>query len=162
MKQNESGASVSNKPNNIAASSKRPNLAIIIVTAWAILHIPRLMAISLIRSILAGNDSAIWLFPAIGDIVIGITAPFIAFVVWWKTGLWTWVSTLIWLSISIFDHTSTITAFLTSTPPQIFKGFGDSGVFVPLGQAVIDASLFVLMAGKRMTSYFLGDVLKNR
>ena len=162
MKQNESGASASDKSSSIAASSKRPYLAIIIVTAWAIFQIPRLMAISLIQSILAGNDSAIWLFPAIGDIVIGTTAPFIAFVVWRKTGLWAWVASLIWLSISIFDHTSTTTAFLTSTPPQIFKEFGDSGVFVPLGQAVIDASLFVLMAGKRMSAYFLGDVLKNR
>ena len=109
---------------------------------------------------LAGTDPDAWLGPAIGDILIATTAPFVAFVIWRKTGLWVWVAALIWFILSILDHMSTITAALTTRGPQIFGAGGPSasGATAPFVQAVIDVALFVLLTRGKMKSYFLGSL----
>lgn len=138
-----------------ATNNSRPTLLIWAMAVWAILQLGRFIAIPLIQDVLSGKDPPIWLFPAIGDIVIATPALLIAYLVWFRRGLWVWTLTLIWLALSIFDHTSTVVAMATTPPPHIFENFGSGGYKVPLGQAVIDAALWVWMAGKSAQRYFI-------
>lgn len=73
---------VSQEPSGM--SDVRPRLAIIVIVVWALLPLPRLIAIPLVQDVLAGHDSPAWLFPAILDLVVAIAAPFVAFAIWRK------------------------------------------------------------------------------
>jgi len=119
------------------------------------LQIPRLIAIPIIINVIAGIDPAAWLFPAIVDIVVAVTAPFVAWAAWKKTGPSVWAAILIWLSISIFDHFDAITATLSAPLPQIFVRFGGGGIIVPMIQTVIDAAFVVILLRRKSMDYFL-------
>ena len=162
MEKNAQSPGATGIKRNAVKSGVRPRLPLIILVAWALFQIPRFGAIPIISNVLAGIDPAAWLFPAIGDIVIATAAPFVAFAIWRKTGLGVWVATLIWLSLSVFDHMSTIAAALTTPAPQIFGGGGISvsNAAFPFFQAVIDAVLLILLTRGNMKAYFL-DVQRD-
>lgn len=137
-------------------SENRPRLFLILIVIWMILQIPRFIAIPIIVNAIAGIDPTAWLFPAIVDIVVAVTAPFLAFAIWRKTGLAVWTSAIVWLSISIFDHFDAITAALSSPLPQIFVQMGGGGAIVPFIQTLIDATFIVLLCKQDKRTYFLG------
>src|SRR5574341_1214564 len=113
-------------------SDRRLRLAIITIAVWALIQMTRLTAFSITQSVLARIDSTAWLYPAYVDMLIGITAPFVAFVLWRRTGIGVWVAVLIWFTISLFDHMDAIAAALISPIPQAFFGGNQSGVLISL------------------------------
>lgn len=121
-----------------------PKLFKSLLSLWAILQLPRFIALPLIFSVLANSDPAAWLFPAVIDIVVAVGGLLVLLGLWRAPSLWSWLYIIVWLVISIFDHASAVTAFSVSGVPTIFKEFGSSGVGVPLFQSLIDA-LFILL-----------------
>jgi len=146
-------------PPRSGATGNRPRLAIIAISIWVLLQIPRLAALPIIQSVLAGNDSTAWLYPAFVDTFIGITAPFLAFALWRRTGLWVWMTALIWFSISLFDHLDATTAALISPIPQAFMEGNQSTVLTSLLiGAVLDAIFLVVLTRRTMKSHYLGAI----
>lgn len=141
----------------------RPTWLLAALSFWAILQVPRLIAIPLIQSVQAGKDHPMWLIPAAGDILIAVPALFIAYFVWRGRGLWVWVVALLWLALSIYDHTTTIITNLSVGDPHAFeqlfgKSFGGNGYLAPLSQGIVDAILFVLLLRKRARNYFIPEL----
>lgn len=132
----------------------RPKVILLLLTVWAILQIPRFIALPLINSVLSKQDPAAWLFPAIIDIVVAVLAPLVIYFVWKHPNLWTWLFILNWLVISTFDHASAITAFSIAGVPTIFKEFGSSGNIVPAIQSIIDGFLFWALCQEKVRTHF--------
>src|SRR5713226_6660179 len=140
-------------------SDVRPRLAIIAVAVWALFQTARITSLPIIQSVLAGDDSTAWLYPAFIDLFIGITAPFVAFAMWRKTGLWVWVVALMWFTTSLFDHMDAIVAALISRIPQAFFGGNQSAVLTSLViSAVLDVTCLVVLTRGKMRSHYLGSI----
>lgn len=137
--------------------SARPRVALIVLTVWAVLQLPRFIAVPLIQSVLAGQDPAAWLFPAIIDIVVAVAGIPLMVLVWARPGLGAWVYAIVWLSLSIFDHASAVTAFSIAGVPTVFEDMGGGGTIVPVLQAVVDASVFAMICTRRVRAHFLGS-----
>ena len=144
----------SQKPSHLA--DVRPRLIIIAVAVWVLVQMGRITAFSLVQSVIAGNDSAAWLYPALVDMFIGITAPFVAFALWRKRGLAVWVTALVWFSISIFDHLDGLTAALSTTVP-VGLGGGSAPIAITgfLVFTVLDVGALVLLTRRRMKVHYL-------
>ena len=100
-----------------AAGDQTPRLAIILIAVLALIQMPRIGAFELAQDVFAGHDSAAWLYPAFVDVFIGITAPFVAFAIWRRTGLAVWVAAVLWFTISIFDIFDAVTNVLNVAGP---------------------------------------------
>jgi len=132
----------------------RPRVALMVLTVWIFLQLPRFIAWPLIQSVTAGTDPAAWLFPALIDIVVAVSGLPLAALAWTRPRLGTWVYALIWLSLSIFDHASAMTARSVAGVPSVFKQFGEGGAGVPAMQALGDLAVFVLIYRAKVRSYF--------
>lgn len=133
-----------------------PRLFKLLLSFWAVMQLPRFIALPLISSVLAGKDPAAWLFPAIIDIVVALGGLLVLFALWRARSLWSWSCTVIWLVLSIFDHASAVTAFSVAGVPSIFEDFGSPGVTVPLVQALVDAAFIAgLSTAKIRRQFFL-------
>jgi predicted ABC-type sugar transport system permease subunit len=134
----------------------RRNLLPILLSAWAVLQLPRLIALPLISSVLSGTDEKAWLFPAMIDIVVAAGVPFALWFIWRRSSLTGWLYLLGFFLLSIFDHASAITAFKVAGVPSIFKEYGDSGFMAPalqiLGDVISVASLYRAKARWGVTS----------
>ena len=108
------------------------------VTLWAVLQLGRLIAIPLILSVLAAGDSAVWMFPAMVDVVVAAGVPLAIWAVWRGQGVLAWVYILGWMLLSIFDHASAVTAFALAGVPTVFAKFGDQGFLAPMAQTLGD------------------------
>ena len=133
----------------------RPRVALIVLTVWALMQLPRFIAVPLIQSVLAGNDPAAWLFPAIIDIVVAVAGVPLIVLTWTRPSLATWVYALLWLSLSIFDHASAVTAFAIAGVPTVFAEMGGGGAAVPALQTVFDVALFVMLCQRGVRAHFL-------
>ena len=116
----------------------------------------RITAFSIAQSVIAGNDSAAWLYPALADMFIGITAPFVAFALWRKRGLAVWVTALVWFSISIFDHLDGLTAALAS-PVPVALGGGSAPIAITgfLVFTLLDIGALALLTHRKMRVHYL-------
>ena len=143
------------KPSRLA--DVRPRLIIIAVAVWVLVQMGRITAFSIVQSVIAGNDSAAWLYPALVDMFIGITAPFVAFALWRRRGLAVWVTALVWFTISIFDHLDGMTAALT-TPVPVGLGGGSAPIAITgfLVFTVLDVVALVLLTRRKMKEHYLG------
>ncbi len=132
--------------------------AVIAVVVWAVLQIPRFIAIPIILNIFSGGtDPAAWLLPALGDIVIAVMSFVVIYAFWKKQGFWVWAFTLLWLALSVYDHMSTVAAGLTTPAPQIFGGGtspNPSNLMAPGSQAVIDVIFFMYVAQEKIRLMF--------
>lgn len=79
-----------------------------------------------------GAPPAAWLMPLIGDVVIGVSALFIAYLIWQKTGLWVWVTIIVWNALAIWDALSAYLVHLSNPWPEFFmvQIFGASMFFI--------------------------------
>ena len=154
MQTDKIGIPGNQKPSRLA--DVRPRLIIIAVAVWVLVQMGRITAISIVQSVIAGNDSAAWLYPALVDIFIGITAPLVAFALWRKRGLAVWVTALVWFSISIFDHANGLTAALT-TPVPVGLGGGSAPIAITgfLVLTVLDVVALVLLTHRKMKAHYL-------
>lgn len=138
------------------SSTNRPNLAIILIAIWALIQVVRITAYPLTQSVLAGQDADAWLYPAFVDIFIGVTAPFIAFFIWKKTGLGFWVTIITWFTISIFDHLDATTAALTTQiPKSLSMGSASGTVTFLLIMTALDIIALVTLTSAKMKSHYL-------
>jgi len=130
---------------------------IVALSVWALLQIPRFIALPVIHDVLAGGDSTAWLFPAIGDIIIAAPAPFIAYALWRKTAPWVWLTTLVWLVGSIVDHMDTITAALNTPAPHTFAAMSSSipPATAPALQGAIDAIFLAFLLLGAVRSHYV-------
>jgi len=139
----------------------RPRWAITAIVVWVLLQIPRLIAIPLVGGVLNDRESDTWLYPAILDIVVAISAPLVAYAIWRKRGLGVWVTAIVFFVVSIVDHADAVTAGLTATTPRIFGGPADPSIgaaVVPIIQAVIDVVVLGMLTSKRLRAYYLGPI----
>lgn len=138
-----------------------PKLIKNLLIVWAFLQLGRFIAIPIIQGVLSGQDPAAWMFPAVGDILIASSAPFIIYALWKREGIYVWTATLIWLALSIFDHSSTLVASALTPIPKLFVDMtGDhSGTIsiahavTPMWQAGVDLIFFILLATEKMRKY---------
>lgn len=147
------------------STSSRPTWLLIALTVWAVLQIPRLIAIPLIQSVQAGKDHPMWLIPAYGDVLNVLFIPFVIYLLWRRRGLMTWTVTLLWLALSIYDHSTTIVTSFNAPAPHAFeqlfgRSFEGQGYVAPLSQGIVDAVFLMLLAGKRIRDYFMPELTR--
>jgi len=68
----------------------------------------------------AGDPPIAWLMPLIGDAIIGLSALFVAFLIWQRKGLWAWTTIIVWNSLAIWDAMSAFIVHLTNPWPDFF------------------------------------------
>ena len=141
-------------------SDVRPRLAIDVVAVWALIQTTRIAAIPLAQGVLTGSDPAAWLFPAFGDIFIGITAPFVAFAIWRRTGLAVWVTAIVWFALSISDHLDALTTALAGPLPINTPGFSSQSGTVAgfLVATALDVIALALLTRGKMKSHYFGSL----
>lgn len=121
------------------------------VTAWVLLQIPRVVAVTLIASVNNGEDAAAWMYPAILDVVCAVAAPFLAVALWKWRGLATWTLTIVYLTVSIVDHVGFFTTSAQIGTPIAFEDMGGGSELVPAIQTTIDAVfLFLVVRSKEI------------
>lgn len=83
----------------------------------------------------AGDPPAAWLMPLVGDAVIGVTALFVAYLIWKKSGLWVWVTVIVWNALAIWDAFSAYLVHLSNPWPEFFmiQIFGSLMFFAAAG-----------------------------
>lgn len=69
---------------------------------------------------MSGDPPVAWLMPLVGDAVIGISALWIAYLIWKKTGLWVWAAIIVWNSLAIWDALSAYIIHTTNPWPEFF------------------------------------------
>jgi hypothetical protein len=144
-----------------AAGHQTPRLAIILIALLALIQMPRIGAFELAQDVFAGHDSAAWLYPAFVDIFIGITAPFVAFAIWRRTGLAVWVVAVVWFTISIFDIFDAVTNVLNVAGPLPHSlPIGSRSTFVAylLVSLVFQGTAMAWLTRGKMRSHYFGSL----
>ena len=125
------------------------------LTVWVLLQVSRLVAVLLIASVANGEDAPAWMYPAILDVVSAVAAPFLAIALWKWRGLAVWTLTVVYLTVSIVDHSGFFTTFAQVGAPVAFADMGPSSgtEVVPAIQTAIDA-LFLFLVVRRKDLFF--------
>jgi hypothetical protein len=133
----------------------RPRAVLVLLAAWCLLQLPRLIAVPLIRDVLAGAESPAWLYPAILDVVVAVAAVPVAWLLLRRRGLLPFVAGVLFLVVSMVDHGDALTAGLTTPTPQIFGGAQGPGsaAMVPLLQSVVDLVALAALLGRRTRAW---------
>ncbi|HUN22124.1 MAG TPA: hypothetical protein PK299_03215 [Anaerolineales bacterium] len=120
--------------------------ALMFASVWAVLQLTRIVSFFTIQSIAAGSAPVEWLYPSIVDVLIGLSAPLIAFFIWRKNGAWTRLITLIWFSVSLLERIESIGLNMVSLKPHAFFGDTQSAIALELAIfALLDAvALFIV------------------
>lgn len=139
---------------------RRLRLALIVIAAYALIQVIRILAFQLAQDVLAGRESIAWLYPAYVDMFVGITAPFVAFAIWRRTGLVVWTTAIVWFTISIVDHLDAVTVALNATGPlpHSLPGGSQSGVVISLLVGVmLEGIILVSLTRAKLKSHYLGS-----
>lgn len=127
-------------------NAARVSPALLFVAIWAFLQLARVWSVATLQGITAGTVAVEWLYPAIIDLLIGLSAPLIAFFIWRKSGLWPRLITLLWLAVSCLEHVETIALNLISVKPHALWGTTPSTIALELALfALFDAIAFVIL-----------------
>ncbi|GAB5533970.1 MAG: hypothetical protein Rubg2KO_02190 [Rubricoccaceae bacterium] len=107
-----------------------------------------------------GDPPAAWLMPLVGDAVIGVTALFIAYLIWRRVGLFAWTAILVWNVVAIWDAFSAFLIHQSVPWPTFFMTeiFGSSMFFVA---AAMHGLCLVLVASSDGRAHFLGPASRN-
>jgi hypothetical protein len=121
-------------------------------------QMPRFIAIPLIGDVLDGLDSPAWLYPAILDVIVAASAPFVMYLLWSQRNLRDWVAGIVFLVVSILDHGGSVSAdFLTETP-KIYGGEeGPDPMIVSSAQGAIDILVLWLLTRANVRNYYLRE-----
>ena len=135
---------------------RRPRALLAFLSIWALLQLPRLIAIPLISDVVAGRDDAAWMYPAILDVVVAVAAIPVAWLIWRRRGLLPFVAGIVFFVVSIVDHGDAVTAAFLSPTPHVFGGpdAGNSGRIVPAIQAVVDVVAIGLLIRPATRAWF--------
>ncbi|MCI0554003.1 MAG: hypothetical protein L0287_23895 [Anaerolineae bacterium] len=139
------------------SSAKSPRIAIILLGALAMFQIIRVLAYSLIQDVLAGVFPEAWLFPALMDVFIGVTAPFVAIGLWRGKGLAIWTSAIVFFALSISDHLDAMTVLLTTTGPlPAWTGGNASSTVTMLAvMSLVEAFAIWVLTRKSLRNHYL-------
>jgi hypothetical protein len=134
----------------------RPSGVLIFLTVWCLLQLPRLIALPLIRDVLAGTESDAWMYPAVLDIVVAVAAIPVGWLLWARRGLFPFVAGILFFVVSIVDHGDAVTAGLLAPTPQIFGGPNGVGsaAIVPAIQSVLDGVALWLLTRRSTRAWF--------
>ena len=153
---------------NIATSDNRKSsvgsdrslrLQISAIAVLALVQTIRIFAFQLAQDVLAGSASIEWLYPAYLDMFVGITAPFVAFAIWRRTGLAVWATAIVWFALSIVDHLDAVTVILNMKGPlpASFPASSPSSAVVFLLVSVgLEALALVSLTRRTMRSHYVG------
>ena len=142
-------------PPNAAVSPSGRDLRWL-VALLALVQTIRVSAVQLAQDVLAGREAAAWLFPSLVDIVVGVTAPFVAYALWRRRGLGVWVAAIVWFAISISDHLDALTtAFVSTIPPMFPQDRASVAAFLLFG-VITEALAIVWLTRDRTRSRYLG------
>lgn len=126
---------------------------------WALMQLPRFIAMPLIGDVLAGIDSPAWLYPAILDVVVAVAAPFVAYFFYKETSPRTWLFGVLFLVVSILDHGGSVSADILTATPQVFGGEeGPDPMIVSSAQGVVDAVMLFVLLHIRTRKIYLGNL----
>lgn len=132
--------------NSVQKTDTQSGLAVGLVAGWAGLQLARVWSVSTLSGILGGNVTVEWLYPAIIDLIIGLSAPLVAFLIWRKARLWPRLIALIWFAVSCLEHVETIALNLISVKPHAFFGTTQSVIGLELALfALLDALALVIL-----------------
>ncbi len=69
--------------------------------------------------------------PLLGDAIIGLTAPVVAYIVWKMRGQWVWTTLVVWNAVAIWDALSAYVIHRTNQWDEFFmiKALGPSMFF---------------------------------
>lgn len=142
--------------------NKKARLILIGITIWMLLQLPRFIAIPLIQDVLAGSESEAWFFPAILDVLIAASVPFVIYLIWKKRNFTAWIVIIIFFVISIVDHMDSVTADLITTTPKIFGGEeGPQPIVVSSLQGVVDIIALIFLSSRLVKNEFFKLGLEN-
>lgn len=110
---------------------------------WVVLQLSRAIALTLIDSINAGNDSVAWLYPAYLDLFAVVFAPPLIWAIVKHRGLLTWAAAVMYLTISIVDHGGNLVTTTFVGPPSIAEGMNP--YLIPVIQTALDILFLVLL-----------------
>ncbi|MBI5824803.1 MAG: hypothetical protein HZB18_12305 [Chloroflexi bacterium] len=138
-------------------TKKSPKVAIILVGLLALFQIIRIMAYAIIGDVLAGKNAEAWLFPAMMDVFIGVTALFIAIGIWKGKGLLPWVSAIVFYALSISDHLDAISVVLTSKGPSpaMMSGAPSAIVTQLVVMSLLEVAALWALTTKSMRDHYL-------
>jgi len=107
-----------------------------------------------------GDPPAAWLMPLVGDAVIGVTALFIAYLIWRRVGLFAWTAILVWNVVAIWDAVSAFLIHHSVPWPAFFMTeiFGSSMFFAA---AAMHGVCLYLVAHEDGRRHFLGPAGVN-
>ncbi|MFZ2488781.1 MAG: hypothetical protein WAZ19_11720 [Anaerolineae bacterium] len=113
--------------------------ALLAAALWGMLQIVRVTAFPTVQAILAGHAAMEWLYPSIVDVLIGVSAPLIAWLIWRQAGFWPRLAALIWFAVSALARVETLILNLISAKPDTWFGMsqGTTGLLLALF-AVLD------------------------
>ncbi|MCI0551417.1 MAG: hypothetical protein L0287_10705 [Anaerolineae bacterium] len=138
-------------------NTKSPRVVIILVSLLALFQVIRVAAYSMVTDIQAGITPVEWMFPALMDIFVGVTAPFIAIGLWRGKGLAVWTSGIVFFVLSISDHLDAMTVVLTTKGPlpAMMSGAPSSTATFLAVMSLIEAFAIWALAGKSMRNHYL-------
>lgn len=120
--------------------------ALLAAALWALLQTVRIASFPTLQAILAGQAAVEWLYPAFTDVLIGLTAPLIAWLIWRKAGFWPRLAVLIWFAVSLLEHIETLALNQISARPDAWFGASQAATGVMLVLvAVLDARAIVVL-----------------
>ena len=104
----------------------------------------------------AGAPPAAWLMPLVGDAIIGVSALFIAYLIWQRKGLWVWVVIIVWNALAIWDALSAYLIHLSNPWPDFFmiQIFGASMFFMA---SAMHLAIIAMAAQPAVKGHFLGS-----
>lgn len=141
-------------------TDRRARWLIIAIAVLALVQTIRVFAFQLAQDVMAGTAPLEWLYPAYLDIVVGATAPFVAFGIWRRTGLAVWTAAIIWFTVSIIDHLDALTVILNSSgplPASFPASDASSATMFLAGSVVIEALAALALARKSLRTHFLAS-----
>lgn len=139
--------------------TKSPRVAIILLGGLALFQIVRVMAYPIIQDVFAGVNADAWLFPAMTDVFIGVTALFVALGLWRGKGLAVWTSAIVFFCLSISDHLDAMTVVLTSEGPHpaMMSGAPSAVVTQLAVMGLLEALAVWALTTKSMRNHYLAN-----
>ncbi len=135
----------------------KPKIIIALISLLAVFQTMRVFALPIIQGVFGGQFSDAWLFPAMTDVVIGVSAIFVAYALWRMRGLAVWTVAIVWFVISISDHLDAITVIANTTEalPPGFPPSAASAITMLSVMSAIEIGALITLIGLKLRTYYL-------